>query len=140
MNTIEKGGLKIVIWETEKEFPAGRFNAFQKFKFEEWGIGSQMSDVDQRLANLVTLVTAWSSKEKALQELQNLRMSMNYCLNTISFPSYAMACFVKSIDSKEFVDYSETGLKEVVTILEKNLSQGEIEDLVEAIKKKLSPN
>jgi hypothetical protein len=79
-------------------------------------------------------------KEKALRELQNLRMNANYCLNNINFPSYAFACFIHSINKEVMTDYSETGLAEVIKKFKDHIPQGIIESIVDDLKKKLKSN
>ncbi len=122
-----------------KEMPAGRFKEFQKYLFEDWGVGTTMPEVDLRLANAFQLV-ANNTKDKALQELHNLRLTINYIINKLSIKSYALAVLIFEVDGDKKYDYTEDGLKKTVELIEKTVPQQTIEQIVEDIKKNLKLN
>ncbi len=136
MRKIEVGGLTLSYYSSDKEIPAGRFKDFQKYLFEAWGVGSSIQDVDQRLANAYQMI-ANGAKDKALQELQNFRLTLNYILNKVSVKQYAFAILVTEINGRKCPDFSESALGEVITEIETNLTQGEIEQVVDEVKKNL---
>lgn len=128
--------LTISYYSSVKEMPAGRFKDFQKYLFEAWGVGNTMADVDQRLANSFQLV-ATGAKEKATQELMNLRVSINYIINRISIDSFAFAVLISEFNGEKIVDYTESALAELIKKFENFLSQQEMETIVDDVKKNL---
>jgi hypothetical protein len=130
---------KIIYFASAKDMPAGRFTQFQKYLFEDWGVGTTMADVDMRLSNAFQLVAS-DAKDKALQELKNLRMTYNYIIQKMSIKSYAFAVLVKELDGVPVDDYSESGLSKIVNVIEKEVPQSVIESIVEDVKKKLRHN
>lgn len=129
----------IKYFATVKEMPAGRFKEFQKYLFEDWGVGTTMKDVDLRLSNAFQLITN-DSKDKALQEMLNLRLTFNYIINKLSIKSYALAVLFAEVGGVKKYDYSEDGLKVLVQWFEKELPQATIEQIVEDVKKNLKLN
>jgi hypothetical protein len=95
-----------------------------------------MEKVDQKLSNAFQFVHQ-GSRDKALQELHNLRVNIHYIIENMSITSYAFAVTIHEIDGKVITDFSESGLKPIVAQIEKEISQGQIEQLVGALKKKL---
>jgi hypothetical protein len=136
MTTLEHSGVRVVYYSTSKEMPAARWKDFQKYLYEDYGVGSNMQALDMRLANTFQFI-ANDMKEKALQELYNLRMTANYVINKLSIKSFALAIIIHELDGQVLYDTSEAGLHKVVEKLEK-LQQQVIEHIVEDVKKKLS--
>lgn len=137
MNNIKSlSGKEIVYWANAKEMPAGRHHVFQKYLFEEWGIGSKMEAVSLRLSTLGQFI-AHKDNEKAAQEYQNLRMACNYILSKININSYALACIIYSYDGQQYKDYSEAGLGKLIEAYKDDISQEIVDDIVDAVKKKL---
>lgn len=138
MQVIEgSGGIKIHYYANPKELPAGRFKDFQKYMFEDWGVGTDMKAIDARLSTAFNMIQQ-DMKDKALQELYNLRMAANYILNKLSIKSYAFAVLIGKINDDVCTDYSEDGLKAIIEKIEGNLTQQQIETVAEAVKKNLN--
>lgn len=138
MTTLEHNGARVVYYSTAKEMPAARWKDFQKYLYEEYGVGSNMQALDMRLANTFQFI-ANDMKDKALQEVYNLRMTANYIINKLSIKSFALAIIVHELNGQVLYDTSEAGLQKVVMELEK-LPQQVIENIVEDVKKKLRPS
>lgn len=130
-------GTVILYYANPKELPAGRFKDFQKYVFEDWGIGTDMKAIDQRLATTYNMIMQ-DMKDKALQELRNFRMTANYILNKLSIKSYALAVLITQIGEEKFTDYSESGLNLIIEKLDDNLTQMQMEEVVETVKKNLN--
>jgi len=126
-------------YQNAKDMPAGRFHAFQKYIIEEWATGGTIQAVDAKFGIIGQLI-ADKSTEKALRELNNIRMGFNYMLNEVNIKSYAFACTVAGIDDVKFEDYSESALKEIIKSVEREISQTEIEEVVGDLKKKSKIN
>lgn len=133
---ITSSGLKILYYANPKELPAGRFKDFQKYMFEDWGVGSDMNAVDSRLATAFTLIGS-DMKDKALQELYNLRLTFNFIIEKLSVKSYAFAVLIGSIDGESQTDYSENSLTRIVNRIGDQITQQEMETVIEAVKKNL---
>ncbi len=131
--------LKLTYFAGAKEMPAGRFKEFQKYLFEDWGVGTTMEAVDLRLANAFQLV-ANDAKDKAIQELHNMRMTINYILNKLSIKSYALGVLIFEFNGEKRYDYSEDALANLVEKLEKEMSQDQIEFVINDVKKNLKLN
>lgn len=132
-------GDAIRYYSSAKEMPSGRFTQFQKYLFESWGVGSTMQDVDLRMANAFQLVAA-DSKDKALQELYNLRLTINYVIEKLSINSYAFAILISEYNGEMQTDFSESALSNLIDRFKNDLSQERIEAIVEDVKKKLRHN
>lgn len=136
MIKVELPGLTIHRYQNAKDMPAGRYHAFQKYIIEEWATGGDIHAVDSKIGILGQLIKN-KETDKALRELNNLRMGFNYSLHEVNIGSYAFACSIAQIGEQKREDYSEAALKEVVEIVGKHISQKDIDEAVGALKKKL---
>lgn len=130
----EKETLKY--FTSPKEMPSGRFQQFQKYLFEMWGVGSTMADVDQRLANAFQLLDA-GDKVKGRQELMNLRMTANYIINKLSIDQYAFSILIAEFNGRALTDYSESALSELVKEFKDKIPHITIQEIVDDVKKNL---
>lgn len=128
--------IELKYFTSPKEMPAGRFKDFQKYLFEDWGVGTTMKDLDTRLVNAFNFVIN-DAKDKALQELHNLRLTANYIIQKLSIKSYALAILVCEFNGKKVEAYGESDLKLIVDEMEKHIPQELVEQVVDDVKKNL---
>lgn len=139
MRELKIGGTTVKYYNgSAKEMPSGRFKDFQRYLFEDWGIGTTAKDADNKLAHMLAYIGG-GDPDKARQELINLRMTGHYIMQRISIKSYAFAILIADINGIAQTDYSEAGLANTVKLIEDNLSQQQLEQLLADVKKNSNP-
>ena len=129
-------GNTVLVYSTAKEMPIARYNEFQKYLLIESGIGASMEAVDTHYAKQVAYIAS-DKKDDAIKEAENTRHCIASILGGINYTSMAFAAMVSSIDGIPYDDISEEGIEKTVAILgTTGISQGEIEEAAEALKKK----
>lgn len=133
-----QGSFKVL--ESIKELPINRFSEFQKYLLQDSGIGSTIEQVYQHSERLDVFLAA-NKVQEAINERANQHFNFFYMLNKISITHLTFAVFVDSIDDKPVSDYSEINLLQVCERLGRaGLQRGQLEEILEDIKKKLIPN
>lgn len=111
MKTINTGKHVIKLYDSVDELPIGAYQRYNKFLLIDAGIGSSVDDFDTHIVKLAKLIGN-NDREKAAQELQNMRQNL-YMINANISPKYlAFAALVYSIDGQKIEavsddDYSE---------------------------------
>ena len=111
MKTIDTGKHVIKLYDSVDELPIGAYQRYNKFLLIDAGIGSSVDDFDAHIVKLAKLIGN-NEREKAIQELQNMRQNL-FMVNSKISPKYlAFAALVYSIDGKKVEavsddDYSE---------------------------------
>ena len=111
MKTINTGKHVIKLYDSVDELPIGAYQRYNKFLLIDAGIGSSVDDFDAHIVKLAKLIGN-NDREKAAQELQNMRQNL-YMINANISPKYlAFAALVYSIDGQKIEaasddDYSE---------------------------------
>lgn len=133
--SLPKGEVKI--YESIKELPIGRFSEFQKYLVQDAGIGSTFEDLGRHYQKAFQYL-GQGMTEEASAEVYNLYQQVYLMLGKINIQHVSFACLVHSINGDSVEDYSETNLRQVCDQLGKmGLTQGDVDDLLEAVKKKL---
>lgn len=128
-----------------KELSAGRYLEFIKYLIRDAGIGSDYNDVFKRFSKLHNFIDN-DKKEHSLRELNNLYQTFFLIIAGLSPKHFAFAINVSSIKfpgipEKTQKDYSENSLQETIDNLDAaGVTQGDIEEWLEDVKKKLIPN
>lgn len=126
--------------ESIKELPIHRFSEFQKYLLQDSGIGSTIEDVYRHSERLDIFLAAGKTQE-AINERANQHFNFFFMLNKITITHLTFAVFVDSIDGEPVTDHSEANLLSVCERLGRvGLQRGELESILEDIKKKLIPN
>ena len=126
----------VQVYDSIDEMPIVNFQKYNKYLLIDSGIGSDADDVDGHIVKIAKFIKA-NSKEKALQELQNMRQNI-YMINSEISPKYlAFAALIHSIDGKEITDLSDDGLKKVLCNLKK-VKHSKIIDFLVWLKKKVT--
>ena len=111
MKVIDTGKHVIKLYDSVDELPIGAYQRYNKFLLIDAGIGSSIDDFDAHIVKLAKLIGN-NEREKAIQELQNMRQNL-FMINSKVSPKYlAFAALVYSIDGKKIEavsddDYSE---------------------------------
>ena len=111
MKVIDTGKHVIKLYDSVDELPIGAYQRYNKFLLIDAGIGSSVDDFDAHIVKLAKLIGN-NEREKAIQELQNMRQNL-FMINSKVSPKYlAFAALVYSIDGKKVEavsddDYSE---------------------------------
>ena len=111
MKVIDTGKHVIKLYDSVDELPIGAYQRYNKFLLIDAGIGSSVDDFDAHIVKLAKLIGN-NEREKAMQELQNMRQNL-FMINSKVSPKYlAFAALVYSIDGKKVEavsddDYSE---------------------------------
>ncbi|MGB0896922.1 MAG: hypothetical protein ACPGRW_06340 [Flavobacteriaceae bacterium] len=108
----------INIYDSIEMLPVKRFQKFNKLQLLSSDVGSDFTDYAQRIATIGQYVGK-GLQDLALKELENLNMSLFNGFNEVSPHSLSFAILIKSIGNKEYLDYSEDGLQEVLKDLDK---------------------
>lgn len=134
----DKGRFRVC--DSIKELPIDRFTEFQKYLIQDAGIGSTIEDVYKHSEKLDAFIQTDKIAE-AITERINQHYNFFMMLNKINITHLSFAVFVESIDGNDITDYSQTGLQDVCARLGKvRLRRGQLESILEDIKKKLIPN
>jgi len=140
MRTLNLKGGNVELYESVKEMPVHIFAEFQKYLVQDAGIGSTMDDVTRHYGNLYKLLSAGMTAEAAT-ESYNLYQNLYLAIHKINIGHICFACFVHSIKGAPVTDHSETNLGMIGVRLGKmGLTQGQAEDILEDLKKKLMPS
>ena len=117
MKTVKINNHELKLYDSIDEMPIVNFQKYNKYIIVDSGLGSDIDSVDEHLVNLAKLIR--SDKDKAQQELQNLRQTMHLIVSGIS-PNYlAFAALIHSIDGKVVEDLSDENLKSIIEKLQK---------------------
>lgn len=126
------------MYKSADELPALRYSRFQKYLIAENGIGSDIESVSLHFSKLFEFFGHGLHKE-AYDETKNLFYNLYNMLEGNNLPAMGFACLVHSIDGKTFTDVTESGLENLVkTINETGISQAQIKDYVNEVKKKIA--
>ena len=126
---------EIVLYESIDEMPILNFQKYNKYLLIDAGIGSNIDDIDQHIIKIAKYIK--SDKDKALQELQNMRQNLFMISSSISPKYLAFAALVHSVDGKVVTDLSDSNLKAILEDIQ-TVKHSWLVDLVSKIKKKIS--
>lgn len=135
MKTIKLNKHEVKLYDSIDEMPIMNFQKYNKYIIIDSGLGSDIDSIDEHLVNLAKLIK--SDKDKAQQELQNLRQSMHLLISGISPSHLAFAALIYSVDGEVIKDLSDDNLKAVMEKL-KETKHSMIISFLLWVKKKLA--
>lgn len=113
MKTIDTGKHVIKLYDSIDELPISAYQRYNKFLLIDAGIGSSVDDFDAHIVKLAKLIGN-NDREKAMQELQNMRQNL-YMVNSSISPKYlAFAALVHSIDGQKIEAVSDDDYHEIL--------------------------
>lgn len=128
---------KIEVYDSVHNLPILRFQKFNKYQMEASEIGNTFQDYENRTTKIIQFAQKNMQKE-LLQELENRRLTVYNAYNNYSSSLRAFAVLIKSINGKEYTDFSPEGLKEVIDHLDRiGLSNQELMSKLKEVKKKV---
>ena len=113
MKVIDTGKHVIKLYDSVDELPIGAYQRYNKFLLIDAGIGASVDDFDAHIVKLAKLIGN-NEREKAAQELQNMRQNL-YMINANISPKYmAFAALVYSIDGQKIEAVSDDDYGELL--------------------------
>ena len=100
---------RIELYDNIDEIPIINFSQLEKNLIIESGVGASIQDFDQRLNHLTQFIST-NHKDKALNEINNMRNLFWNVTNEIRPDMDAFSCLVESIDG-EVVNTSDSGIE-----------------------------
>lgn len=138
MKTINTGKHVIKLYDSVDELPIGAYQRYNKFLLIDAGIGSSIDDFDAHIVKLARLIGN-NEREKAAQELQNMRQNL-YMINANISPKYmAFAALVYSIDGHKIEAVSDDDYRELLTKIQE-MPHSLLTKTLDWLKKKLQTN
>lgn len=135
-----KGINTIELYDSVKDLPILRFQAWNKYSMKESDVGSDFGAFSNRV-NKVSQYIQKGMKDYALKELENMRLSVFYSMNEYSPKSYSFAILVKNINGKSYENFSPDSLDECLKHLNKiGLTTKESVEKLKEVKKKSNWN
>ena len=134
MRTQHFGRHTVTTYETIDELPIDRFTAWNKYMMIDGSIGSTFEDIDRM--HLSQLAMVIDNKDKAMQQVSNLRELVFNLVNQVNYAHHAYCCLVHSIDGVPVTDYSDTGIKDILARLAKiGVSNGTVKKKIPIAKR-----
>lgn len=142
MTEINLNKTRVQFYSSIKELPIDLSKKMQGYLLQHIGIGSTVSDIDDHLERLTTLIKSETDRKTEItQELKNMRYAMFSAVSEISYDAPAFACLVHSINGKKIEDYSLDGLNKITSYLsKKGLTVELVSDILQEVKKNWIPN
>lgn len=107
----------VLLYDSINNLPMDQFSKMQKYQLIESGIGSNISEFDQHFDKVAELLKH-DEKNKAIQELKNMRQLFWHNMQEVDPSQLAFCCMIHSIDGEMITDYSEGSLE----VMRKRLS------------------
>ena len=128
-------GKVVMLYESIDEMPIQNFQKYNKCLLIDAGVGSDIDDIDQHIVKIAKYIK--SDKEKAMQELQNMRQNLFMISSGISPKHLAFAALVHSINGKKVTDLSDSNLQAILESLQ-TVKRSWLVRILAEIKKKIS--
>lgn len=135
MKKAEVNGKILMLYESIDEMPIMNFQKYNKYLLIDAGVGSDIDDIDQHIVKIAKYMK--SDRDKAIQELQNMRQNLFMISSCISSKYLAFAALIHSIDGEEVKDLSDNNLKRILDDI-RTVKHSWLVDLLSKIKKKIS--
>ncbi len=118
------------------ELPAKRFYLFQKYLLVDSGIGSTIEDYDRHMEKAMVYLKREDVKNARL-ELASMRENFHLLLQGVSPRHLAFCALVYSVNGEAHTDLSDEGNKRLHDRLSGQITKSWVDQVLEAIKKKL---
>lgn len=135
MKTARIGKHTVEMYDSIEDLPIVRFHKYNKMLLIDSGIGGDLSDVDSHIEKAAAFVRV-GEKDKAIDELQNLKKAVWFVQSGLSPKHLAFAALVTKVDGTETNDLSDDGLQRVVAMLN-DVPNSEAVSELETAKKKI---
>lgn len=98
---------KVIFYDSIEDLPVSQFHRYSKHLLVESGIGDTIQDIDRHITRIMNFL---NDTKKAYQELMNLRQCLYLVATEQDLHNKATLCLVKSVDGKEWTDFSDSGI------------------------------
>jgi hypothetical protein len=130
-------GTTVKVFSSIFEFRAGRHAEFQHYLVRDSGIGSGAEAIERHFAQTTALLAAGRTDE-AGDALALLHYAFMDTLDKFNPKQLAFGCLVAEVDGRRCVDFTEDGLRRLITELSTaGLTQGMVEQEIAEVKKNL---
>lgn len=129
-------GMTVTIYDSIEDLPIARFHKYNKFLLMDAGMGSDLNDIDGKIARAQAFVNK-GMKSEAVLEMHNLRNTIYLIASGINLKHMALASLIHSINGKEIKDLSDENLKNVLERLN-DVKVSTFDRLFQSVKKKIS--
>lgn len=127
---------KVEFYDNIEDLPIVQFHRYGKFCLVEGGIGDTIQDIDRHITRVINYL---NDPKKAHQELLNLRQCMYMVVTEQDVHHKATLCLVKSIDGKDWTDFSDSGLDKLYELLN-GATIGELDTLAKEVREAIDTN
>lgn len=110
-------GHRFEFFDEIAELPVERFHQYSRYMLVASGIGDSFDDIDKHLGKILALIKI--DPDKARQEVLNLRQNIYMVLNERDIRHKGLFYLTKSVDGKEWTDFSDNGIDELFSIASK---------------------
>lgn len=130
---------EITFYSGIKDMPIRRYNQMQSLLLQDVGIGSSIRDFEKYFKTLDAHIGSGDLNAISTTR-QNMLLALYSNIEGINYKSLAFACLIHAVDGKEINDPSDEGLKELINSMGDSLTVGEIETILEDLKKNCVQN
>ena len=126
---------KFEFYDSIEDLPQKQFLNFEKMLLIESGVGENLQAFDVHLQKIFLFMSN-NKNQEAKEEILNLRQNFFFMISNFSVKTLALCCLLKG---KEIINQEQarTTSKELI---EKGITNNQIESLIEQVKKKYIPN
>jgi molybdopterin converting factor small subunit len=140
MIELKIGSNKVELISSLTELTAEREHAINKLVVMDINVGSTMQHVYQHLSQL-SLYASENKPDEVNQEVKNLHNNFFMMINGLNLQSLALTPFIKSINGKHKNATTSEEAKNVSDeLLKTGITQDQIQDQLNSLKKKLMAN
>lgn len=132
----EINGHKVIFYDSVEDLPVTQFHRYSKFLLVEGGIGDTIQDIDRHITRIINFL---NDTKKAYQEILNLRQCLFLVASEQDVHNKATLCLVKSVDGKDWTDFSDSGLDELYNLLN-GATQRELNELAMEVRSRIDEN
>lgn len=120
-------GHKFVFYDSIENLPILQFHKYGKYMLVQSGIGDSPAHINQHINRILQFIG--KDDKKAVSEVLNLRRCLFAVANETDLAHKGFLFFVKSVDGKDWTDYTDSGIDELFTLIwgESNARMWEIE-------------
>jgi hypothetical protein len=131
--------VKIDIYNDVRELSIGRYQRFSA-KYLEQSVGSDIFAAEGHMRRIAVFMSG-GNQEALKEEFNQLVYNFNNIKEGVHGEAVALAALVQSIDGQVCQDMSDTGLLSTARrLIEAGLTQGQLTEALDSVKKALSAN
>ena len=128
MITDNINGHTIRFYDSIDDMPIINFQKYNKYMLIDSGIGSDLEDINMHIVRVSKYIEL--DKQKALQELENMRQALMFICNSITPKYLAFVCLISEIDGEKLTDLSDDNISSILKKLS-FVKKGHADDISE---------